>query len=685
MKLIKALHAISADGKSSTEDKLKRLLQLGLDAFDMELGIVSHIKDGVYTVVSAISPEDALQKGDSFELKNTYCRDTLAADGIVAYHDAEKSPGVSHPAYQAFALKSYIGIPYFVNGERYGTVNFSRVDAKERQFDNDELDYIVLLAEWVGTEIAREHQLQAIVEQQKALQHQHLLHLQMSELARVGTWEMNRNTGEISFSDSLVKLFEIPEGDHITFDTMQRVVKHDEDVEILRGLMEKSVEDEAPWSHEFEAVSLGGRQFWVQTQGTVDTSDPDNIRFFGATQDVTHRIQVASELENRRHVAEQALESRSLFLANMSHEIRTPINGIVGMLEALKRTSLTEQQNEFCKLAGESASSLLQIVNDVLDFSKIDAGGLELESIPVNLSRIAEEQYRLFSMPAQKKQLSLTLDTRGTDDLVFLTDPTRIRQIFTNLISNAIKFTDRGEINIKLKAIKQARQQYLVQIMIRDEGIGIAPEHQAAIFSPFRQGDSNTTRRFGGTGLGLSIVSQIAAHMHGGIRVNSKPGEGATFIVALKLNEASGHENETEDAAEILRPADLAGKRVLVVEDNEINQIVVKEQLKEFSVGCDIAGHGAEAIEMVIRSIAGNHPYDLILMDCQMPVMDGYEASKKIRQLGGQAEIVPIIALTANVLVGEREKCLLAGMNDYLTKPVDKEQFTRCLHRYLLA
>ena len=322
--------------------------------------------------------EDALQKGDSFELKNTYCRDTLAADGIVAYHDAEKSPGVSHPAYQAFALKSYIGIPYFVNGERYGTVNFSRVDAKERQFDNDELDYIVLLAEWVGTEIAREHQLQAIVEQQKALQHQHLLHLQMSELARVGTWEMNRNTGEISLSDSLVKLFEIPEGDHITFDTMQRVVKHDEDVEILRGLMEKSVEDEAPWSHEFEAVSLGGRQFWVQTQGAVDTSDPDNIRFFGATQDVTHRIQVARELESRRHVAEQALESRSLFLANMSHEIRTPINGIVGMLEALKKTSLTEQQNEFCKLAGQSASSLLQIVNDVLDFSKIDAGGLEL-------------------------------------------------------------------------------------------------------------------------------------------------------------------------------------------------------------------------------------------------------------------------------------------------------------------
>jgi len=686
MQIIKALHGISADVTISTEEKLQRLLKLGLDALSLDIGLVSHIDGDVYTVISAVSPGDAIEKGATFALGDTYCRDTLAADKIVSYSDAAEEVGIAHPGYRNFALQSYIGMPFRVNGERYGTVNFSSLDKRGQPFTTEEQDYIMLLAEWVGTELTRQQQMHAIFEQQKALEHQHRLHLQMSKLAKVGTWEMNQTTEEVSLSDSLRKLFEIPEDATLNFDVVRATIYQKKDLETFRALMTHSKETGEAWSFEFEAITLKGRRFWAQSQGVADTSDPENIRYYGATQDVTEHMLVKKQLEERRHVAENALASRSQFLANMSHEIRTPINGIVGMLDALTTTPLNDKQQEFCRLATQSAAGLLQIVNDVLDFSKIDAGELELEQIPIDIGRIAEEQVRLFQLAAHKKGLMLKLDLQKKEHFGVKGDPTRIRQIFTNLISNAIKFTEQGNILVKLRSKLQNNGRKLIQIMVQDDGIGIKPEHQASIFSPFRQSDSETTRRYGGTGLGLSIVAQIAEHMNGGIRVNSEFGKGSTFIVALSLDiaESSDAENPNHEAASVITD-EMAGKHVLVVEDNEINQLVVAEQLKQFGITCDIASHGAEALESVVRKIAADDMYALILMDCQMPVMDGYEAATQIRQLGKAAQLVPIIALTANVLVGEREKCLLAGMNDYLSKPIDKGNFSRCLHRYLLA
>lgn len=689
MQIIKALHAISADVNISTEEKLQRLLQLGLDALELDIGLVSHIEGELYTVIAAISPGDAVEKGATFALGDTYCRDTLAADKIVSYTDASEELGVSHPGYRNFSLQTYIGIPFRVSGERYGTVNFSSLDARSHPFTTEEQDYLVLLAEWVGTELTRQQQLQAIFDQQKALEHQHRLHVHMSKLAKVGTWEMNQTNGQVTLSDSLRKLFEIPEESQLTFDVVRSTLYREEDLDKLRAKMAHSRATGEPWSFEFEAITMKGRRFWAQSQGVADISDPDNIRYYGATQDVTEHVLVNKELEQRRQVAESALASRSQFLANMSHEIRTPINGIIGMLDALTMTTLDDKQQEFCRLATQSADGLLQIVNDVLDFSKIDAGELELENIPMDVCRIADEQVRLFQLPASKKGLNLECETCDAEGLRLSGDPTRIRQIFSNLISNAIKFTEQGNISVKLRSKQQNNGRYLVQIVVQDDGIGIKPEHQSAIFSPFRQSDSETTRRYGGTGLGLSIVAQIAEMMHGGIRVNSEYGKGTTFIVALSLEEADTTMTEPSEPAAPIAPAgetdELAGKQVLVVEDNEINQIVVVEQLKQFGIVCDIAMHGADAVDSVVRKTATGAMYDLILMDCQMPVMDGYEAATKIRSLGGKAQLVPIIALTANVLVGEREKCLMAGMNDYLSKPIEKAVFSRCLHRYLLA
>ncbi|MBU3023424.1 ATP-binding protein [Aestuariibacter sp. A3R04] len=689
MKLLKALHAISSEANTSTSEKLQRLLKLGIENLGLEMGVVSDIQGEIYRVVSAITPDNSIEEGAQFSVGDTYCKDTLQANAITAYYDANTNPGSHHPCYQNFELKAYIGIPYFVNGKRTGTVNFSSPLPRDTDFTQSELDYVVLLAEWVGSELSRQEQLNDLLALQHKLEYQHRLHTHMAELAKVGTWEVDLTTDTVYLSDTLLALYEVPEGYPLTLASTMKFVLREEDSDAIHALFRQSSETGELWSYEFEAISHSGRRFWVQTQGMLDKGYQDGVRFFGATQDVTERVLASKELERRHQFAEQALQSRSLFLANMSHEIRTPINGVLGMLDVLEKTSLKPQQQEYCALARQSADSLLQIINDVLDFSKIDAGELELESMPVTISRIAEEQYRLFSLAAQKKSLILHVDTSATDGLTVMGDATRIRQIFTNLISNAIKFTDKGTVNIKTRAMPQADNHLLVQIVVQDSGVGIAPEHQSVIFSPFRQGNSETTRRFGGTGLGLSIVSQIAEHMNGGIRVNSKPGEGSTFIVALSLPQADGASENTraEDKPNelVLPKDDLKGKRVLVVEDNEINQIVVSEHLKGFGIAPDIAQHGAEALELVIRSLTVNSPYDLILMDCQMPVMDGYEAARQIRKLGDIAQLIPVIALTANVLVGEREKCILAGMNDYLTKPLNSIQFKRCINRYLLA
>ncbi|MEG3766243.1 GAF domain-containing hybrid sensor histidine kinase/response regulator [Alteromonas sp. 14N.309.X.WAT.G.H12] len=687
MNLLKALHEISSDEQTSTDEKLDRLLRLGLDALGMDIGLVSRINENDYTVIAAVTPDNSIEKNTVFPLADTFCKDTLKAKSIVAYHNVIKHPGITHPAYQSFSLKSYIGIPYFVNGIRQGTVNFSKPDERNEPFAAHEQDYIVLLAEWVGSELSRQEQVAQLLAHQRIMQHQNRLHAQMAELARVGTWEVDLETGNVWFSDALRAQYEVPDNYPLTWDVTKNFIFHENDRQIIENMLNTSFKTGEPWSYEFEAVSYNGKRFWVQTQAKLYEVGDGSKRFFGAAQDVTHRVLVAKELENRRQLAEQALQSRSLFLANMSHEIRTPINGVVGMLDALAKTALSPKQKEYCQLASQSADSLLQIINDVLDFSKIDAGELELESVPLNISKIVKEQQRVFAMSAQKKQLALSADTEETDSLMLKGDPTRIRQILTNLLSNAIKFSHQGEVSIKTRAMEKTDRQYLIQIEVKDTGVGIAPEHQSAIFSAFQQGDSDTTRRFGGTGLGLSIVSQIAEKMNGGIRVKSKLGEGSRFIVALSLPVCEDKlvEKESGEAAIPVRHYQLDDKRVLVVEDNEINQIVVTEQLRAFSITPEIAAHGAESVEMVVQSLSSGHPYDLILMDCQMPIMDGYQAAKKIRKLGEAAQLIPIIALTANVLVGEREKCILAGMNDYLTKPVDSEQFVRCINRYLLA
>jgi len=397
----------------------------------------------------------------------------------------------------------------------------------------------------------------------------------------------------------------------------------------------------------------------------------------GLEQASREQHQAMAQLIQTREEAEKANNAKSDFLAMMSHELRTPMNGVLGMLQLLETTQMTEEQVEYAALASESTEHLLKVINDILDFSRIERAELDLEHIPFNLADLISSCAQAFQHSAVQRGLDLSLQIpEDMQTLQVQGDPTRIRQILVNLVGNALKFTEHGRVSIEPQWQSLDHELLWFTCTVRDSGIGISAESLELMFNAFQQADSSISRRYGGTGLGLSIARTLAERMGGTLRAQSEEGLGSVFTLEIPL--ALFKQKMPVPAPRVPAANNNGnGRNVLLVEDNPVNQTVIEAMLRSLGFTVSVATDGAQAVRSAESLI-----FEAILMDCRLPIMDGYEATRQIRQLPGCSD-VPIIALTANALQGDREACLSAGMNDYLAKPFKRTDLQQILQRWL--
>jgi PAS domain S-box-containing protein len=443
---------------------------------------------------------------------------------------------------------------------------------------------------------------------------------------------------------------------------------------------------------EAEVRRCDGRAIWISENARAHRNAAGEVLYYeGMVVDITVRKR-AARLRREKEAAEAATRAKSQFLATMSHEIRTPLNGVLGMLELLAKTTLDARQRRYADLARASADALLSQINDVLDFSKIEAGRLELEAVDFDLHALTASVAAMFGQRAEQKGITLRCEVAlGTPRWV-RGDCNRLRQVVMNLVGNSLKFTQLGGIGIAVApaARESDGERRWLRFEVQDSGVGIPEECLAKLFESYTQAEASTTRRFGGTGLGLAICKQIVELMGGEIGVESAPALGTKFWFVVPMELAAEPERrdivvETAGANPAARLGDVRAARVLVADDNEINQMVAVEMLRSAGWEAEAVSNGREAVDA-----CATRRFDVVLMDCQMPEMDGYEAAGELRARENAGETLtakggrlPIVALTAQAVVGDRERCLAAGMSDYVTKPIDPQALLAAMGRAL--
>jgi PAS domain S-box-containing protein len=484
------------------------------------------------------------------------------------------------------------------------------------------------------------------------------------EIADIHVWELDFRTRELINIGAAANFYT----EETTYKQLARDIWStidERDLPMVREAWRLHEEEGAPYRPEYRTRRSDGKDVWVQGAVRYLTDEQGQpLRMIGALQNITPRKESERALVQAKEEAEGATRAKSAFLATMSHEIRTPLNGVLGMAQAMAMGEATDQQRERLEVIRQSGESLLAILNDVLDLSKIEAGKLELEQAEFDIDELSRGAIGAFAATAQAKGLAFELKVERAARGVYRGDSVRVRQILYNLVSNALKFTETGGVDVVV-----GRRNKKLSIAVSDTGIGIADDKLASLFQKFEQADASTTRRYGGTGLGLAICRDLAELMGGTVRAQSAPGAGATFIVDLPLTRVSATPAKmVAPPVERGEPIEGGGIRVLAAEDNGMNQLVLRTLLEQIGVTPVIVGNGREAVAAWARE-----PWDLILMDVQMPEMDGPTATGVIRarEQAERRPRTPIVALTANAMAHQVAEYLRTGMDDFVAKPIE--------------
>lgn len=586
------------------------------------------------------------------------------------------------------SIAFYAGVPLLATNANLPIGTLCVVDNKPRQLSPSQVDALQKLARQVvrqldarSAAIRLKTSLEQVTQTVTALRESERQLLEAQEVAHLGHWHFDSSTGQIWWSKMVYKIFQYPESSGPPSFEQYKKMLHPDDAASVLATIGRCLQQGEPYSIEHKLVGSTGTVRSVRSRGRA-RKEGEAVLLSGTIQDVTTEALSRAELTRAKELAEAAMEAKSSFLATMSHEIRTPLNGVVGGVDLLLTSKLDDEQRAWANAARASGRSLMVLLNDILDLSKLEAEKVSLENIAFRPADIVTDVVEILGESARAKGIALVVKAQPKSNAVLAGDPNRLRQVLLNLVGNAIKFTEEGTVEIQISNTLLKDDDNELVISVVDTGIGIPIEATEKLFTPFSQADSSTTRRFGGTGLGLAICKRLLDLMQGELTVQSEPGRGTCFTMRLilkcgTLGEKLGVSMRISSSA-IAAVGSQTNSRVLLAEDNAINRMIVTAHLKKLGLKIDVAQNGEEALTAHFK-----RPYDLVLMDCQMPVMDGFEATRRIRLWEGELRRTPIIALTANAFSGDRDACLQAGMDHYLSKPVAGEDLRQVISEWL--
>lgn len=651
---IKALHSYHILD-TVREEEFDRLVRLALQVCDVPIGLITLVDQDRQWFKSVIGLDTSQTSREV-----SFCQYTIMKNEMLVVEDAwQDERFVNTPLVTGDPNIRFYAGQALIDPQGFALGSFCIIDRKPRTLSEAQLDIIKILAdEAVSNIVARK-------ERERIRKFENLFRLSNDLM-----WVMNK--------DGLVLEF------NAEFYAFCKVGASDTNISIFNFLDEAGkvlLQDYFDNMRTKPQASYEALPFFIEQKnepGYLEWNlswDPTTESVYVVARDITEKIRLNQELVEAKEIAERNAASKDLFLANMSHEIRTPLNAIIGFSTLLADSRLDKDQREHASIIQRASNHLLSIINDILDFSKIESGQISIETIPFSLKETAKDVYDLMKYKAEEKGLLLNcnLDSKLPDYL--LGDPTRINQILMNLIGNALKFTEKGQVALDINLKNESVSTCDLEIRISDTGIGIAKEKLETIFERFTQANTDTTRKFGGTGLGLSISRSLVDMIGGTIRVESEIGQGTVFIIDAPFTKANS--SEIIDLEKENSPSNGEAKaHLLLVEDNVQNQKLAIQVLNNFHYSVDLAENGQVALD----KLAVNH-YDLIVMDLQMPVLDGYSTTIHIRQ---QLKLdIPIIAMTAHSLVGEKEKCMQLGFDDYIPKPFHPKDLQAAIVRLL--